>query len=86
MDIKKRTLTTTEESVIKWQLEVDIDSWVTTAVAGKINNCKRRMTALWIPKLMADDSVDSIPADEDELIAMIVARDDYKNRVDRDKE
>ena len=86
MDIKKRTLTTTEESVIKWQLNVDIDSWVTTAVAGKINNCKRRMTALWIPKLMADDSVDSIPADEDELIAMIVARDDYKNRVDRDKE
>jgi hypothetical protein len=86
MDIKKRTLTTTEESVIKWRLEVDIDSWVTTAVAGKINNCKRRMTALWIPKLMADDSVDSIPADEDELIAMIVARDDYKNRVDRDKE
>jgi len=86
MDIKKRTLTTTEESVIKWQLEVDIDSWVTTAVAGKINNCKRRMTAVWIPKLMADDSVDSIPADEDELIAMIVARDDYKNRVDRDKE
>ena len=86
MDIKKRTLTTTEESVIKWQLDVDIDSWVTTAVAGKINNCKRRMTAVWIPKLMADDSVDSIPADEDELIAMIVARDDYKNRVDRDKE
>ena len=40
MDIKKRTLTTTEESVIKWQLLVDIDSWVTTAVAGKVNNCK----------------------------------------------
>ena len=86
MDIKKRTLTTTEESVIKWQLNVDIDSWATSAVNGKINNCKKRMTAEWIPKLMADDSVDSIPADEDELIALIVARDDYKNRVDRDKE
>ena len=38
----------------------------------------------WIPKLMADDSVDSIPADEDELIALIVARDDYKNRTESD--
>ena len=34
---------------------------------------------------MADDSVDSVPADEDKLIAMIVARDDYKNRADREK-
>ena len=41
MDIKKRTLTTTEESVIKYQLLVDIDSWVTSAVNGKINNCKK---------------------------------------------
>ena len=86
MDIKKRTLTTTEESVIKYQLLVDIDSWVTSAVNGKINNCKKRMIAEWTPKLMADDSVSSIPANEDELIAMILARDDYKNRTERDAE
>jgi hypothetical protein len=85
MDIAKRTLTTTEESVLKNDL-ADVGVWVTGAIDGKVNNCKKRMTAEWIPKLMADDSVDSIPADEDELIAMIVARDDYKNRVDRDKE
>jgi|TARA_R110000796_G_scaffold194676_1_gene311027 hypothetical protein len=85
MDIAKRTLTTTEESVLKNDL-ADVGVWVTGAIDGKVNNCKKRMTAEWIPKLMADESVDSIPADEDELIAMIVARDDYKNRVDRDKE
>ena len=85
MDIAKRTLTTTEESVLKNDL-ADVGVWVTGAIDGKVNNCKKRMTAEWIPKLMADDSVDSIPADEDELIAMIVARDDYENRVDRDKE
>ena len=85
MDIAKRTLTTTEESVLKNDL-ADVGVWVTGAIDGKVNNCKKRMTAEWIPKLMADESVDSIPADEDELIAMIVARDDYKNRVDRNKE
>ena len=86
MDIKKRTLTSTEESVIKYQLLDDIDSWVTTAVDGKVNNCKKRMLAEWMPKLYADDSVDSIPASEDEIVAMIVARDDYKDRAARDAE
>ena len=86
MDIKKRALTATEESVIKYQLNVDIDSWVTSAVAGKVNNCKKRMLAEWMPKLYADDSVSSIPASEDEIVAMIVARDDYKDRAARDAE
>ena len=84
MDIAKRTLTTTEESVLKNDL-MDVAEWVKGAIDGKVNNCKKRMTAEWIPKLMADDSVDSVPADEDKLIAMIVARDDYKNRADREK-
>mgnify|MGYP003628568793 CR=1 FL=1 len=85
MDISKRTLTTTEESVLKNDL-LDVGKWVTGAIDGKVNNCKKRMIAEWMPKLYADDSVDSIPASEDEIVAMIVARDDYKNRVDRDKE
>jgi len=83
MKIKERTLTTTEESVLKNDLH-DIQDWVTKAIDGKIANCKKRMTQEWIPKLMDDDSVDSIPADEDELIALIVARDDYKNRTESD--
>ena len=84
MDIAKRTLTTTEESVLKNDL-ADVGVWVTGAIDGKVNNSKKRMTAEWIPKLMADDSVDSVPADEDKLIALIVARDDYKNRADKEK-
>ena len=86
MDIKKRTLSSTEEAVIKYQLLVDIDSWVTSAVAGKVNNCKKRMIQEWLPKLYADESVSSIPASEDELVAMIIARDDYKDRAARDAE
>ena len=83
MDITKRTLTDTEESVLKNDL-LDVQSWVDGAIDGKVNNCKKRMIAEWLPKLYADDSVDSIPADEDELVALIVARDDYENRVDRE--
>ena len=53
---------------------------------GKVNNCKKRMINEWLPKLYADDSVSSIPASEDEIVALIVARDEYKNRVARDAE
>ena len=82
MDIAKRTLTTTEESVLKNDL-LDVQDWVTKAVDGKVANCKKRMIAEWTPILMADDSVSSIPANEDELIALIVGRSDYKSREER---
>lgn len=85
MDIAKRTLTTTEESVLKNDL-LDVQDWVDKAIDGKVNNCKKRMLSEWLPKLYADDSVSSIPASEDEIVAMIVARDDYKDRAARDSE
>ena len=43
------------------------------------------MIAEWLPKLYADESVTQIPANEDEMIAMVVARADYSNRVVRDQ-
>ena len=85
MDISKRTLSSTEEAVLKNDL-LDVQDWVDKAIDGKVNNCKKRMIAEWMPKLYADDSVSSIPASEDEIVAMIVARDDYKDRVARDAE
>ena len=83
MDIKKRTLTATEESVLKNDL-LDVEVWVNEAIDGKVANCKKRMIAEWLPKLYADDSVDSIPANEDDMIAMVVARSDYKDRATRE--
>tara|TARA_Y100000310_G_scaffold25828_1_gene24695 strand:- start:34 stop:291 length:258 start_codon:yes stop_codon:yes gene_type:complete len=85
MDITKRTLTATEESVLKNDL-LDVQDWVDKAIDGKVNNCKKRMISEWLPKLYEDDSVSSIPASEDEIVAMIVARDDYKDRAARDSE
>ena len=84
MDIKKRTLTATEESVLKNDL-LDVEVWVNGAIDGKVANCKKRMIAEWLPKLYADESVTQIPANENDIIAMVVARSDYKNRSDREK-
>ena len=85
MDIKKRTLTSTEETVLLDSL-VDIQDWVDAAIDCKFNNCKKRMINEWHPKLTADPDVESIPADDDKLIAVIIARDDYKTRTERDAE
>ena len=85
MDIPKRTLTSLEESVLKNDL-LDVQDWVDKAIDGKVSNCKKGMIAEWLPKLYADDSVSSIPASEDEIVALIVARSDYKDRVARESE
>ena len=85
MDISKRTLSSFEESVLKNDLP-DVQDWVNRAINGKINNCKKRMIREWLPKLYADDSVSSIPASEDEIVALVVARSDYKDRAARDAE
>lgn len=81
MDIEKRTLTDTEKSVLENDL-INVQAWVNDAIDGKVNACKKRMIAEWMPKLYADDSVTSIPANEDDMIALIVKRNDYLKRSD----
>ena len=85
MNIKEITLTTTEESVLKNDL-VDVQDWVEQALGGKVNNCKLRMIDQWRPILNADDNVKSVPANDDDLIALIVARSDYKTAAVRAEE
>jgi len=63
---------------------LDIDDWVQKAVLGKINNCKKRMAQSATVVLKADDSVETMPATDDGLITALLARDDYKNRAERD--
>ena len=85
MDINNRTLTSIEENVLKNELS-DIQEWVNNAIDGKVNNCKLKMIAEWISKLNNDPEVESIPANDADLIALIVARDDYKNALTRESE
>lgn len=82
MDIRI-TISDLDQTILHNDL-LDIQDWVQGAVDGKINNCKKRMVAEWQSKLFADSSVRNIPADIPGLINLIVARDDYKNRAQRE--
>lgn len=78
------TVNDTDEKVLLNDL-LDIDQWVQDAVTGKINNCWKRMQSEWTTKLMNDDSfTDSIPSNKADFVSLITARDDYKNRAERD--
>ncbi len=79
------TITDADETALNNDL-LDIDTWIQDAVTGKINNCKKRMVSQWQPILFADESVESMPATADGIIALVVARDDYKTRAERDVE
>jgi hypothetical protein len=76
----------TDQSILKNDL-LDINSWVQSAMTGKINNCWKRMQQEWTTKLIEDNSfTDSIPSNKADFVALIIARSDYKSRADRDKE
>jgi len=77
------TISASDETALDNDL-LDKDAWIQAAVTGKINNCKKRMIEQWRPIIFADDSVATIPANDDDFIALIVARDDYKTRTERD--
>ena len=77
------TTTAADETALNNDL-LDKDAWIQAAVVGKVANCKKRMINTWRPIIFADDSVASIPANDDDFIALVVARDDYKTRAERD--
>ena len=55
------------------------------AVACKLKQCWQRMLPEWTDKLMNDDSfTDPIPSNQTDIVALVTARSDYKNRKARD--
>ena len=56
----------------------NLEEWVYGALMGQINRGKKKMIAQYHPIIMADSSVTTMPATEDGLITMILARDDYQ--------
>ena len=80
------TVNETDQKVLKSDL-LDIDQWCQDAIAGKINNCWKRMQSEWTTKLMNDDSfTDSIPSNKTDFVNLITARSDYKTRAEREQE
>jgi hypothetical protein len=56
----------------------NLEEWVYGAVLGMVNRGKKNMIAQYHPIIMADASVTTMPATEDGLITMILARSDYQ--------
>ena len=65
---------------------LSIEDWIKDAVAGKQNNCWKRMQADWTTRLMNDDSfTDPIPSNQADFVTLVTGRDDYKTRKERDE-
>ena len=79
------TLNDTQQSIMNNDL-VDIKTWIEDAVAGKQNNCWKRMQTEWTTKLMNDDSfTDPIPSNQADFVTLVTGRSDYKTRAERDE-
>ena len=79
------TLNDKEQAIMNNDL-LDIKTWIEDAVAGKQNNCWKRMQAEWTTKLMNDDSfTDPIPSNQADFVTLVTGRDDYKTRKERDE-
>ena len=77
-------VTDTEQAILLNDL-LDIDEWLQAAMLGKKNNCWKRMQQEWTTKLMNDDSfTDSIPSNQADFVALVIAREDYQTRTERD--
>ena len=87
---KTVSLTDLQQNILKNDLYSDtdnagLDEWIQAAVDGKLNNCWKRFQTEWTTKLMNDsDFTDSIPSNQADFVALVVARGDYKNRKARD--
>ena len=87
---KTVSLTDLQQKILKNDLYSDtdnagLDEWIQNAMDGKLSNCWKRFQQEWTTKLMNDsDFTDSIPSNQAEFVALVVARSDYKNRKARD--
>ena len=87
---KEVSLTDLQQKILTNDLYNDtdnagLDKWIQDAVDGKINNCWKRFATEWTTRLMDDDSfTDAIPSNQADFVALVTARDDYKNRKARD--
>ena len=87
---KTVSLTDLQQTILSNDLYNDtdyagLDLWIQNAIDGKLNNCWKRMQRVWTQKLMDDDSfTDPIPSNQADFVALVTARDDYKNRKARD--
>ena len=87
----KAVVTTDVQQKLLWDIIVDdgdnvgVDAWIQAAVDAKIDACWNRLRVKWTKILMNDsDFTDDIPSNQGDFVALVIARDEYKNRKARD--
>ena len=65
---------------------IDPELWVKNAIAGKINNIKKRLVPIIVNEMIAGSGVTTIPADKDEICNYKFNQADYKNAKERKEE
>ena len=76
-------LTANENSTLL-HIVPDAEAWITSVVAEITRLRRDALIEEWRPVLYADDSVTELPANPDDLAALILARSDYRTRVQKD--
>ena len=87
----KAVVTTDVQQKLLWDTIADdgdnagVDAWIQSQVDAKINACWKRMRVEWTKILMNDsDYTDAIPSNQADFVALVLARDEYKNRKAQD--
>jgi hypothetical protein len=87
----KNVVTTDIQQKLLWDIIVDdgdnvgVDAWIQSEMDAKINGCWKRMQSQWTTTLMNDSGfTDDIPSNQADFVALVIARDDYKNRKAQD--
>ena len=77
-------LITTNENACLLRMVPDVEIWLTNSIAHKAIARRDALISEWRPRLYADESVTELPANDDDLAALILARNDYKTRLQQD--
>lgn len=88
-DIELFSLSDTQKKVIKNDIledvfEDDMKRRVQHSLMDKYNQCFKRLKQEWEPKLKKS-GLQSIPLDDEEFAKLVFSREDYKDRIDREK-
>jgi len=79
---------TIELTDLEWQafadIVVDPTQWAQSAVKGKVNKCVKRVIAKEQARLLADPTVDTIPATVDGILESYFAQPNYESRATRE--
>jgi len=62
----------------------DPEEWLLGAITEKARLRRDALIKEWQPRLFADPTVTELPADSEALCTLIMARDDYKTRLQQD--